>query len=705
MSSSTETAQSISGKATAAAQFFVLLFIVYLSGIQAQNDEVFTLTADAFQDGKNAELTKAGWKYQAGDDAAWANPQFDDSAWEKLEATSIKPDLLTKSGWNGRAWFRLRLKVDESIADRTFALVGRQIGASEIYLDGRLLVRFGEISESGGADVEYSPNRLPIPFKFDGAGEHTLAVRYSLSAMKDMSGAWGAWLTKNNINPGFSFSIADASDVKTTIQTYTSSASMRIGFLFVGILTGLALLHFLLFAFYRAERGNLFYSIYAVAFALNLVCGNLLAYGHQGLTSSLAAGLAANFLISVVFISLLAFLHVAFGRRFNWKFWTLAALWTTSIILTSVFFNGLGSFSIIPSAVIFLTFAFGIYLLVKALKEKRRGAWILMVGVQLFAISMLLMILPQLKIIEMPRYLVELNEFVLLLAVPIAVSVFLARNFARTNWDLAAHLEQVKLLSVQKIEQERQSAELRAENERRAKELEEARQLQLSMLPKKLPNISNLEIAAYMKPATEVGGDYYDFYTGADGTLTVAVGDATGHGLKAGSVVTAMKSLFNAFAEIENIPQIFKQSSATLKKMNLRGLFMAMTILKFKNNQMILSSAGMPAVLIYRNETKTVEEVLIKAMPLGSIADFPYREQRFVLAVGDCVVIMSDGFPEMFNAENEMIGFERAAEMLPEIADESSQEIINRFVKTAEAWAGVRPADDDVTFVVLKAVQ
>ena len=179
------------------------------------------------------------------------------------------------------------------------------------------------------------------------------------------------------------------------------------------------------------------------------------------------------------------------------------------------------------------------------------------------------------------------------------VSLYLARNFARTNRELKQQLEQVKELSAQQIEHERTEAELRlahertqAENERRAKELEEARQLQLSMLPKNLPELPNLEIAAYMKPATEVGGDYYDFHVGADGTLTVAVGDATGHGLKAGSVVTATKSLFNAFAEREDIPQIFGDMSRALKKMKLRGLFMAMTMLKIKDRQSRIERGG-----------------------------------------------------------------------------------------------------------------
>ncbi len=75
-------------------------------------------------------------------------------------------------------------------------------------------------------------------------------------------------------------------------------------------------------------------------------------------------------------------------------------------------------------------------------------------------------------------------------------------------------------------------------------ELEEARKLQLSMLPNEIPNHPNLEIAVSMETATEVGGDYYDFAVGSDGTLNIALGDATGHGMQAGTLVTIMKGIF-----------------------------------------------------------------------------------------------------------------------------------------------------------------
>jgi serine phosphatase RsbU (regulator of sigma subunit) len=262
-------------------------------------------------------------------------------------------------------------------------------------------------------------------------------------------------------------------------------------------------------------------------------------------------------------------------------------------------------------------------------------------------------------------------------------------------------LENARLIE-RAIEDARRRQELEAENEQRARELEEARQLQLSMLPKEIPQLPHLEIAAYMKPATEVGGDYYDFHLSDDGTLTVAVGDATGHGLKAGTVVTAIKSLFNHLAQEPNIPAIFQKSSRALKLMNLRSLFMAMAMIKVKGYRLTLSSAGMPPVLIYRAEQKKVEEISLRGIPLGSLTAYSYRERDLDLAPGDVVVMMSDGFPERFNGRNEMLNYESARRILSEVSTLAPQEIIDIFIKIGDTWAAGRPQDDDVTFVVLK---
>ncbi len=667
---------------------------------RGQTGEPLIITADKFADDKNVTTDKLVWKYRAGDDAAWAARDFDDAAWDSVEGSSIDLKSQPASGWNGRAWYRLKFKIDEAAAAKNLSIIARHFGASEIFLDGRLLTGFGEIREGEG-EIEYNPNWIPVPFKVD-AGEHVLAVRYSASAVGDLSGVRGAWLKGGGVRPGFELSIREINDIKTTIQRYADTTSMRIGFLFVGVLAALALLHLLLFLFYRVERANLFYGIYAFAIALNIFLGNLQAFGHFGFTLFLITGVVASILSFVMFIALLAFLHAASGRPFNFIFWTITILWLASVLLSLAFMRNLGALRILPNVVLFAYFSYSIYLLVLALREKRAGAWILFVGVQIFAFAMLLSLLNQLNVFKLSGDLSLLQELATVLAVPLAVSVFLARNFARTNRNLVERLEEVRHLSERQIEQERRENELHLENQRRAKELEEARQLQLSMLPKTLPELPNLEIAAYMKPASEVGGDYYDFHAGADGGLTVAVGDATGHGLKAGTVVTAAKTLFKNYAEDADIPAVFKKSSRVIKQMNLRGLFMAMTMLKFKNNHVVICAAGMPSSLVFRRETGRIEEISLRAMPWGSPFDAVYQQSELTLADGDLVLLMSDGFPEMFNENGEMIGDGAASEALREAASGSPQEIINHLVETGEKWAGKRPPDDDVTFVVLK---
>src|SRR5262245_59754631 len=252
------------------------------------------------------------------------------------------------------------------------------------------------------------------------------------------------------------------------------------------------------------------------------------------------------------------------------------------------------------------------------------------------------------------------------------------------------------------VEEARRRKELEAENDQRVKELEEARQLQLSMLPRNMPQSPHLEIEAYMKTATEVGGDYYDFHESDNRVLTVVVGDATGHGLKAGTVVTAMKSLFRTLAAEDDLPLVFNQSSRVLKEMNLRSLFMGLTMIKLNGPCLRIASAGMPPALIYRAEKGLVEEALIKAPPLGGISGYQYREMEYTLDHGDVLVLMSDGFPERFNQDGEMFDYSRAKQSLAEAASRPPREIIEHFVSVGDRWANGMPQNDDITFVVLK---
>jgi serine phosphatase RsbU (regulator of sigma subunit) len=282
-------------------------------------------------------------------------------------------------------------------------------------------------------------------------------------------------------------------------------------------------------------------------------------------------------------------------------------------------------------------------------------------------------------------------------------------------------LQRRRLLARERQRQEIQESELRAETaelktkaveaERRAleiefeqkkKELEEARELQLSMLPKELPKLPHLDIAVYMKTATEVGGDYYDFNVSMDGTLTVVIGDATGHGMKAGTMVTAAKSLFNTHAQNPDILFTFNEITRCIKTMHMKMLSMCLTIMKIQGNKLTMSAAGMPPALFYKRDIQSVEEIVIKGMPLGTFKEFPYEIQERTLAPGDTILLMSDGMPELFNKDKEMFGYKRIRDTFEEVVEKSPEEIIDHLNNTGLAWKSDGDPDDDVTFVVLK---
>jgi len=260
--------------------------------------------------------------------------------------------------------------------------------------------------------------------------------------------------------------------------------------------------------------------------------------------------------------------------------------------------------------------------------------------------------------------------------------------------------QRVRLLAQEKRKAE--MAILEAENERKTKELEEARALQLSMLPKELPQLPNLDIAVYMQTATEVGGDYYDFHVGLDGTLTVVIGDATGHGMKAGTMVTTAKSLFNSYAPNPDILFSFREITRCIKQMNFDKLSMCMTMLKIKGDKMQISTAGMPPSFIFRKDTQVMEEHLFKAMPLGTIKEFPYELKDTTLKPGDTILLMSDGLPELENDKGEMYGYKKIRNGFEDVAEKSPEDIISFLKKEGASWVNNQDPDDDVTFVVIK---
>ena len=125
-------------------------------------------------------------------------------------------------------------------------------------------------------------------------------------------------------------------------------------------------------------------------------------------------------------------------------------------------------------------------------------------------------------------------------------------------------------------------------------------------------------------------------------------------------------------------------------------------MLKISGNKMKMTSAGMPPVIIYRKNDRTIEEHVMKGMPLGTIDNFPYDLRETTLNTGDTLLMLSDGLPELHNDEKEMFGYKRVRNVFEDVAEKSPEEIIEHLKNQGSEWVNGKEPDDDVTFVVIK---
>ena len=237
--------------------------------------------------------------------------------------------------------------------------------------------------------------------------------------------------------------------------------------------------------------------------------------------------------------------------------------------------------------------------------------------------------------------------------------------------------------------------------ERKTRELEQARRLQMSMIPESVPEVPELEIACMIRTATEVGGDYYDFFPQNDGALYLAIGDATGHGLSAGMMVGMTRSAIHALGP-GGPSDLLGELNRVIRKVHPERMNMALSLVRVAHGQVSISSAGMPPALLRRAVSGAVEELLLPGMPLGSLESSSYLETSTTLDPGDVLLLISDGLPELRNRHGEELGYSELETRLASCPASSAEEVLRSMVALGDAWCGDLAADDDVTLVAIR---
>jgi serine phosphatase RsbU (regulator of sigma subunit) len=665
--------------------------------IPAASGSSFFIERDDLQNQYRTIFIPDVWKYQPGDNMLWSDPWYDDFLWDEV-STTLGPGDLPFIEWYGYAWFRLTLDVDESLVSVPLAFeIVAQSGAAEVYLNGDLLYSLGQFATEAHLEISHH-ERKPLPLVFSRPGIHLLSVRYSNHKAQVF--------TEAGLNAGFQYLITDIGHHVSSVLALTRRFTTQ-QYLFTGILTVFSLIHLLLFLFYPKHNQNLYFSLFAACFGLMYFLDYQMMLTGSGLMA-INMATARTVLILLTFIFFLLFSYRQFYPRIPVQFWILI---TPVVAYPFVGFAGYGT---IPE--IYGVWYLGVFLLeifrviFVAVYRKKDGAFVFGAGMTLFVISQFLVVAQNTRLIHFNGLLtIDMVAIAGLVSLLITMSVSMSRSFAITSKRLEDKLMEVQQLSELTIEQERKSKEkeiqtmlLQADNQRKTLELEEARTMQLSMLPKTLPEIPGVNIAVLMKTATEVGGDYYDFHLNGTLDLTAAIGDVTGHGTRAGIVVATAKSYFQSFAGKYKLNELLSLMSDGVRNMNLRMIYMTLSLIRYKDGHLELIGAGMPPALLYRSSEGTVSEISAKGFPLGAPASYPYIHHQILTSPGDVLLIATDGLMEGFDTKREIFGSDRVAEVFASCAAQPAEQIIQCLMQSFTDWTEGADLQDDITLMVLK---
>ena len=234
--------------------------------------------------------------------------------------------------------------------------------------------------------------------------------------------------------------------------------------------------------------------------------------------------------------------------------------------------------------------------------------------------------------------------------------------------------------------------------------MDAAKNLQIGFLPKKIPQRDDLDIVTYIRTSTEVGGDYYDFMIKPNNSILSICGDATGHGVASGMMVSVTKT--SLFSITENkIDLILKKLNEVVRKIDLGTLRMSLNIVELTETKIFMTSAAMPPIYLYKAKLGRVEEINQSNLPLGGLKNesFDLIEKDF--EPGDVLMQLTDGLPEAPNSKNELFDYERVSQLLETMGNNSAEEIKISFIQAIDNWLEGGQAPDDVTFIIIKKIK
>jgi phosphoserine phosphatase RsbU/P len=249
------------------------------------------------------------------------------------------------------------------------------------------------------------------------------------------------------------------------------------------------------------------------------------------------------------------------------------------------------------------------------------------------------------------------------------------------------------------------------EKGRMDEELKVARDIQMSMLPAKAPQIEGFAIAARCIPARQVGGDFYDFIeVPSDGTgerLGIIIGDVSGKAMSGALVMAASRSIFRILTEAyTSVEQLMAIGNTLLKRDIKKGMFVALayTVWDSQHKTLTLSNAGQTQPILCPSDGSKPVYVDTPGdkFPLGIVKKCHYEETQVPLQVGDVLVLYTDGVVEAMNDKGKLYGFERFMAAIEAGRGLSANALLEKLMDDVSRYVGDAEPHDDLTIVVVQ---
>ncbi|PRY06386.1 phospho-acceptor domain-containing protein [Pontibacter ummariensis] len=416
----------------------------------------FELDQHRYEWKSSERFISKGWKFRPGDNQQWRSLGYDDKEWALLDTdfTFTNPPV----EWQGIGWFRLKLTIDKSLRNQAVALVMTHYGASEIYLDGKRVHQYGRVSADPEKEQVQRPLfGQPVILALDDKPEHLLAVRYSFHRAKEIHSQYGKLTKVNDQNSTAGFLIhIDTPSKAISLYGESLTKNLTTAMIILGVLLLISFFHLMLYRFYSREKYNLYLSIFTALLAVHSFTKFLPSYATLTFEGVMWSNIV-NVLVGAVWlpVSMLAIYSLFYQRipKYVWFYY----LSTPILAYGWAFYNTHPITSQVAFTIALLSVVDIFRVVVRAVLHRQQDAWIIGVGILLSEIPLVAYLFP-----SMDNYYRFLFLYPVCLAIPLAMSVLIARRTARAYKQLGHQLNEVEKLSARSIAQEKEKQQILA---------------------------------------------------------------------------------------------------------------------------------------------------------------------------------------------------------------------------------------------------